>query len=150
MKLYKLPVPMKVEHKGLYIIIKPKLAHGPNPVHGSDGPPLLITAMVIGLTGNEGNVLGHTLLQPWFPLQLGGGYWNLKHEKHHCGPSWKGRTDLSIFSFLVVSNSCIMFFVYANSFITSTDPLITVTSSPNPSPDSNTTLVKGKMSAICS
>lgn len=57
-----LAVAAEEEGEGLHVVVEAELAHGPQHVVGGDGLALLALAALVGLAGDEADVLGDALL----------------------------------------------------------------------------------------
>lgn len=83
----KLTVTVQVNGEGLDVVVEPELAHGPQHVFRGDGLALLALAAVVGLAGDEADVLGHALLDGLLGVvgDLGVGRKDLAHDPDHVG-----------------------------------------------------------------
>lgn len=82
-----LAVLLKEDSEGLDVVVEAELAHGPENVLGGDGLALLALAAVVGLAGDEADVLGHALLDGLLGVvgDLGMRGENLAHDSDHVG-----------------------------------------------------------------
>lgn len=82
-----LPVAVEVHSEGLDVVVEPQLAHGPEHVLGSDGLALLALATLVGLAGDEADVLGDALLDGLLCIvgDLGMRREDLAHDPYHVG-----------------------------------------------------------------
>lgn len=82
-----LAVAVQVDGEGLDVVVEPELAHGPQHVLGGDGLALLALAAVVGLAGDEADVLGHAFLDGLLGVvgDLGVRGKDLAHDPDHVG-----------------------------------------------------------------
>lgn len=82
-----LTVALEVEAERLDVVVEAKLAHGPEDILRGDGLALLSLASLVGLAGDEADVLRHAFLDRLLGIirDLGMGWQHLPHDTDHVG-----------------------------------------------------------------
>lgn len=82
-----LAIAVEEQREGLDIVVEAELVHGPQHVLGGDGLALLSLAPLVGLAGDEADVLGDALLDHLLGVvrDLGVGRQHPAHDADHVG-----------------------------------------------------------------